>query len=319
MNNVTVPQGPLEQAKAEQYKDPEGLSIKKLEFALWFTENKFKLYKLLASILLFIGVATWGYTLYNFGYYYVVGIDQDKLLANQIAQTPGIDHEYILSVSARNLLAGATQVLETANGKYDLVGEVENVNPRHWGLITYHFVVNGTPTEKADMFILPSESKHLLQLGQEFAGRPSNAELVIDNVGWQRVSKKTIPDWPAFKAKFLNFEITDKKFTPARTSGLSEKLSLSQLSFIAINRTTYNYLRVNFDAFIYVGQTLVGVNRFSIDNFQSDETREVAANFLGQFSRADNIEIVPNVNILDARNFLKFNSPENLPTHPVEQ
>lgn len=319
MNNETVPQGPLEQAKAEQYKDPEGLSIKKLEFALWYTENKFKLYKLLVIVLLFIGIATWGYTLFNFGYYYVVGMDQDKLLAAQIVKTPSIDHEYILSVSAKNLLAGVTQILETANGKYDLVSQIENVNPRHWGLITYHFIVNGAPTEKSTMFILPSESKHLLQLGQEFTSRPVSAELVIDNVGWQRISKKTIPDWPAFKEDFLNFEITDKKFTPARTSGLSEKLSLSQLSFAVINRTTYNYLRADFDAFIYVGPTLVGVNRFSVNNFQSDETREVSANFLGQFSRADNIEIVPNINILDAGNFLKFNSTERLPTHPIEQ
>jgi len=319
MNNGNPPQGPLEQAKAEQYKDLDGLSIKKLEFALWYTENKLKLYKLLVSILLFIGVATWGYTLFNFGYYYVVGIDQDRLLARQIVATQGIDHGYILEVSAKNLLAGTTQVLETANGKYDLVAQVENPNPRHWGLITYHFVVDGTPTPRADMFILPSESKRLLQMGQEFTPRPLSAELVIDNVGWQRISKKTIPDWPAFKAKFLNIEIADKKFTPARTSGLSEKLSLSQLSFTATNRSSYNYLRANFDAFIYVGPTLIGVNQFSIENFQSDETREVAANFLGQFNRADNIEIVPNINILDAGNFLKFNSSESLPTHPVEQ
>ncbi|NTW22689.1 hypothetical protein HGA34_04095 [Candidatus Falkowbacteria bacterium] len=319
MNNGNPPQGPLEQARADQYKDLEGLSIKKLEFALWYTENKFKLYKLLAGVLLFIGLASWGYTLFSFGYYYVIGVDQDRMLANQIVATKGVDHDYILSISAKNLLAGTTQLLETANGKYDLVAQVENVNPRHWGLITYHFIVDGTPTPKADMFILPSESKRLMQLGQEFTPRPASAELVIDNVGWQRISKKTIPDWPAFKAKFLNFEITDKKFTPARTSGLSEKLSLSQLSFVAINRSSYNYLRVNFDAFIYVGQSLIGVNQFSVDNFQSDEKKEVAANFLGQFNRADNIEIVPNVNILDSGNFLKFNSAESLPTHPVEQ
>lgn len=319
MNNGTAPQSPLEQAKADQYKDLEGLSIKRLEFALWFTENKFKLYKLLAGILLFIGLVSWGYTLYSFGHYWIVGIDQDNLLANQIVRTSGIDHEYVVSVSAKNLLAGATQILGSTNGKYDLVAQIENANPRHWGLVTYHFVVNGTPTPKATTFILPSESKRLLQLGQEFTPAPSDAELVIDNVGWERISKKIIPDWPAFKANLLNFEITDKKFTPARTSGLSEKLSLSQLSFTAINHSPYNYLTVNFDAFIYVGPTLIGVNQFRVDNFQSDEKREIAANFLGQFSRADNIEIVPNVNILDSGNFLKFNSSQSLPTLPVQQ
>lgn len=319
MNNGTTPQSPLEQAKAEQYKDPEGLSIKKLEFALWYTENKYKLYKLLLGALLLVSMVTWGYTLFNFGYYYIVGIDQDKKLASDIVNTPGISHDYIASMAPKSLVVGPASLLETANGKYDLVAQVENINPRFWGFITYHFNVDATSTEKMSMFILPSDSKHLMQLGQEFGPRPSVAELVIDNIAWQRINSKTIPDWPSFKARFLNFEITDKKFTPARSSGLSEKLSLSQLSFTAANRSSYNYLRVNFDAFIYVGQTLIGVNQFGVDNFQSDEKREVAANFLGQFNRADNIEIVPNVNILDPGNFLKFNSQESLPTHPIEQ
>jgi len=319
MNNENSSQGPLEQAKAEQYKDLDGLSIKKLEFALWFTENKLKLYKLVAGILLFISVATWGYTFYNFGYYWIVGVDQDRMLANQIVGNQGIDHDYIMSVSAKSLSVGPVQVLETGNGKFDLVAQIENINPRHWGMITYHFAVDGTTTEKITTFVLPSESKRLMQLGREFSPRPNSAELVINNIGWQRISKKTIPDWPSFKAKFLNFEISDKKFTPARTSGLSEKLNLSQLSFSAVNRSSYNFLRVNFDAFIYVGPTLIGVSQFGVDNFQSDEKKEVAANFLGQYNRVDNIEIVPNINILDAGNFLKFGSLESLPTHPIEQ
>lgn len=316
-NDSNQAKSPLEAARPEQYQDLEGVTLKKLAFALWFAENKDKMLKALIVLLLLVSLASWGFTIYGFGYYYIFGMDEDEALARQIAEAPGISHDYVSSIAAQPLRSGAVQIMDTANGKYDLAVLLENPNSRHWASLSYAFLVDGQMTASATGFILPGESKRLLLLGQELKGRPSGAELVLESVSWERISAKTIPDWEAFKNQYLAIEISDKKFIPARSSGLSEKLSLSQLAFTATNKSSYNYLRAGFDVFIYSGSALLGVGQFFIDGFRSGDSRTITANFLGQFARADRIEVSPNINILDQNNFLRFNSPAALPNHPV--
>ncbi|NTU98636.1 hypothetical protein HGA64_01345 [Candidatus Falkowbacteria bacterium] len=303
---------PLEKARVDQYHDLEGLSINKLQFGLWLTENKLKLLKGFSVFLIMVSIITWGYTFYSFGYYFIVGADQDNALAAQIVQSGTINHSAVLSVSAQNLRQGGTLILDSQNGKYDLVASIENPNPRFWASFDYYFVVDSTTTEKLKGFILPGESKKLLMLGREFSGRPNTAQLVFSDFVWARVNKKAIPDWTKYKNSLLNIEVADKKFVSARQSGLSDKISLSQLAFTVANHSSFNYLKANFDVLLYAGPNLIGADQFSLDSLQSGETRGVTANFLGQFNRVDTIEVVPNINILDPGNFLKFNSTETL-------
>ena len=65
--------------------------------------------------------------------------------------------------------------------------------------------------------------------------------------------------------------------------------------------THKNYLNIA----IFEGDQLVGVNVYHLQNFLGGETRNVKINWPGNFNNI-HAEIVPDLNILDDRVYLKY-------------
>lgn len=290
----------------DRYRDLSGVSLKKLELGLWFVEHRQQLRQSLILFLIAIAAVSWSYTLYGLSYYLIRGMKEDDLLLSQLVSTETVGHDYILKQSPRDLVIFPAQVLASVENHYDFLAEVKNANAKHWAEFDYYFLINGQEEGRARQFILPAESKYLVALNQKLGGAAASAQLKLENINWHRLDQKQIPDWQQFKNERLNLIVSEVEFIPSRLSGLSERLNLSQVQFRATNNTAYNYRQAVFYTLLYNRLSLAGVNRYSLDNFRSGENYFVQLSWPGQIGRADRVEVVPEINIMDEENYFKF-------------
>lgn len=310
---------PVEKINLERYKDLDGLTMKKLDFGLWFVAHIKLIKKSMFWLLMVAGTVSWVYFIYSFGFYVVKGMKEDDLLLSSMVAIRPIDHKLILSVSAQQIQAGEVQVFNSSGNKYDFLVKVNNPSQRHWADLVYYFIIDGQPTEKISNFIYPNEEKYLTLLSKELNTKPSSVVLRIDSPVWHIIDTKKITNWEKFKSEHLNIEIENSVYVPPRTSGLSEKINLGQVGFTASNFSPYNYWKMSFTTLLYSYGSVVGVNRYFIENFMSGQLRSISANYPGQFGRIDKLEVVPEVNILDQNVYQKFTGDVDLPIEEVQK
>ncbi|MFH1661864.1 MAG: hypothetical protein ABIA02_02100 [Candidatus Falkowbacteria bacterium] len=293
-------------SKVEKYKDPSGLATKKLNFGLWYVEHKKLFRKIIIGILIAISVVSWSYTLYGFAYYLIKGMNEDELLARDLLRTGNIDHNYILSIAPKDLQYHPIDVLKADKGKYDLVVRIQNPNDRWRAQFDYYFLAGEEIIGKSRSFILPNEEKYLTALSQTLKTRPSEVYLVINNIGWSRINRHDIPDWEQFNNNRLNIEINNKEFIPAGKNKLSGIINLNEVSFVASNKTAYNYWEVDFTILLYSGLNIVGVNKYTLSEFMSGEDRNVQMRWPGSVGNVTDIDVIPEIDIMDEEVYIEF-------------
>jgi hypothetical protein len=303
----------------DRYQDLEGVSMKKLETGLWYIEHKALLRNILIVILALIGAVTWIITLSTFGLYVFKGMVDDMVMANQLVATQGFDHAYIKQISGQQLEVYPVRVLESANIKgeprYDMIVEVKNPNLRHAGVLNYSLVSGDETITGGVINLLPGDDKYITALGLALENRPQNVQLVNNRLDLRRLDVRTYPDWDKYKKEHLNIVITDAKFTPPRLTGLSEKLNVSQLDFTATNDSAYNFWRADLVIMLYNRGQLVAVNQYLVDRLKSGEKREITISLPGVV-KVDQIEIIPQVDILDQKNYFDFEAGGTNPVSP---
>ena len=304
-NEVTPKKEVKEKINLEKYQDLEGVSLKKLEFGLWYLEHQSFFYKLIVLLLVAIGAASWSYTIYSFTYYLARGMDEDNRLTRDMVAS-FFNHEAAVASAAKDLAYRPITAISLGNGKYDIMADVSNINLKHWSEFEYEFIAGGRTIFKDKSYILPGTGKSLVALNQEVSVKAENIQLAVSGLSWQRLDARTIPDWKKFYDDHYNVTITDAKFTPAKSSGLSEKINLSQVEFTVTNNTAYNYWRSEFFISLYNRGTLIGINKYYLENFLSGNTKEIKMSWPGVLGRVDQVEVKPEINILDKKNYLKF-------------
>lgn len=303
-----------------RYQNLDDVTMKRLETGLWFLKNKPLFVQVGIGALAAFGALTCLYALWGFGSYLMFGMQEDDRNILLMANTSGADHEYVKQMVARDLEVFSTSILESstargASSRFDFVTEVKNINPRHYGKISYAYLVNGVEYDAGEQFILPGGSKHLMLLGQEMSARPLSAQLILKKQEWKRPDGKivNINNWQQFQDERLDIKVSDVKFTPPRASGLSEKLNLAQLDFSVTNNTAYNYWRAYLDILLYNHGQLVGVNRYSVDKLKSGEVRPIQISWPGTLVNLTKADVFPEIDIMDQSNYLKFEAGDNMP------
>ncbi len=291
----------------DRFHDLEGVTEKKLNFGLWYVSHRQKFVNTLLGALGFFGLITCSYAIYHFGYYFAYGIKEDELLLFDIANSGGSIHQAVQSRQATDLSATSARVLVNSSKKYDFVSWVSNSNLNWVANFDYYFSIDGQPiTKTAKGYVLPGQGTFLMSLSQEVASQPVSADLAIANLSWHRINRHRIADWQAYMKSHTNFIVDNIVFKPAKESGLSEKLPLNQLDFSATNQTAYNYWEVECKIVLYSGSEIVAVNKYTITDFMSGQTRNIRSSWTGVLPRVDKIEIFPEVNILDSQAYIQF-------------
>lgn len=287
-----------------KYDDMDGLSIKKMNFGLWLSENRKRITKIIIVFLIVLSAFFFIYSSYGYIAYFLNSSDEEE-------HTTALVNSTVVSQRnvASDIVVKAPRIFKNA-GNYDLTVSISNPNDKFFAMFQYCFVVDGVDTDCGEDFILPKEEKYVFALGKKIESESPAVSFEIRNVSWRRIDSHTIPDWNDFLGERINFSLKNMKFTPPSLGSASEKDGLSSLEFTIANLTNYGYYEVPLNISFYQGSELVGVNYFLVRNFLAGEERSVRLNWVSNISRSARVEIKPNLNILDEGIYLKYQGVE---------
>jgi len=77
-NKEEEKKGEKKEFDLNKYQDPTGVTIEKLERALWFFQNRKNFKKSFIILLISLCVIVWSYTLFGYGKYLIIGMDRDR-------------------------------------------------------------------------------------------------------------------------------------------------------------------------------------------------------------------------------------------------
>lgn len=287
----------------EQYlKEQEKLTEKELKWSYWFVVNKDNLKKwgtialaIVAGILFLYGSIG---LLFFYSYQYK---ELDNLQKQIIA--PKLNYAYLQEKNnPLPLEFGEVTVLKTKTNKFDVVVEVRNPN-QGWYLASfdYRFLLGNGQTGTRTSFLLPSEGRYLIELNWTSQSNFSDAQIVLENLKWQKR-----PDFAKLKEKVWKFTMDNADFVPAQKLGLAQEVPISQVKFNVANQSAYNFSRVDFVVLLFRGSQIVGATTTALDEFKSEEAREVKINFYHFLGSVDSVLVAPVVDILNPYSFMAF-------------
>ena len=282
-------------SRLERYVNLEGVSTKKLNLGLWYVKHQKLMFLALVWSLVAISAILWSYSLYYLTSFLLVGLRQDRENLLSLTTT---SFERVQADYEANFKVEPAKVFSSGEGRYDLVAKVANNNDNVWVQFNYYFYVNGQVIGRGQGSVFPHEEKFIMSLNQPLALPAMEAKLVIENDLWAKINRHDIPDWQQFRDGRLNFLVRDKEFVSAAQSGLTESLSVNQLSFNITNQTPYNYRQLPLTIILYNGEQVVGVNQYLLKDFTPRQKVEVSLNVIGNLPPVTRIEVLPNINLL---------------------
>lgn len=290
----------------KKYKDPEGLTLEKLNKGLWWVQNRPKMLKITTIVLAVISIMTWSLFILTFGYYLIFGIKKDQQMVQELTNGPSVNINVLKAMSAQNLRLQPVKKFEVIGGRYDFMTAVANPNKNFFVEFDYYFINDKKKFGEKHGFILPNESKYFFSLGKEFSSPPNEVQFIIENVRWKRIDTKKFPNWEAFKKDRLNISADNIQFTPSRSTVLTEKLDLNELKFTIHNNTIFNYWHVNLKFLLHSRGEIIGVNENVVNELITDESRDIVMTWPGRFGYVDSVEIVPELDILDEKIYIDY-------------
>jgi hypothetical protein len=266
------------------------LSNKQLKLGYWYITHRQRLKKTAVIILGLAAIAIW--TVVAFGLVkYLVSLSRDSGLVAEIAATR-VDYE---SFFARNkpqdLVVLPAEVIYNGDSSYDFWTRVTNPNQnRGVARLSYQFVSGNFITATSSVTILPGQSVYLLSLANLSGTRLASARLNIIETRWQ--------SWQAQSVFTENPIITGQ---PAFYNNL--ETTRSWVSFTAKNQSIYNFWEVDFQAILFSGSRVIGVNQLNLERFLAGSEREVEISWFERLPRVTKVEIVPIVDVYNRDNF----------------
>lgn len=285
--------------KVKKYQDTSGaLSNKGLQRGIWFVKHKLLLRRILiitlsawAFVSVSLGLVIWTkYAAYDFWK------DRD-LYRSQISQFPNYDIKRDL-YQAIPPTFGQPEVFRGAENTYDLITPVKNSNPSIIAHIQYHYQFTGGKTSVLTTSLLPGSDTFVSFLGFEHDTFPARAQLVVDDISWERIDTHFIPDPASFIEARLVFEAENLAFI-AEEDGRG-----STLSFDLINRSVYSYWQADFLVRMFRGNEPVGVVFVSEPQFLGNETRAIEYRLFQDIAGVSRIELTPFINVFDHTNYM---------------
>lgn len=295
--------------KLNKYIDPTGeFSNREFKLSEWYIQHKLTLRKIGLSSLLIFAVATLGYSLLYWGYYFTTGYWQDQqMLNNQVLEIENYDnlkHFY----APKPFAVGSAQIYQTVSPEnYDFVVDINNNNTRWLALVEYQFIFNGGETPVAQTVILPG-NRPVAYFGFKNPTFPSGAKLVIKNIDWRHLDAHLFPDVKSFMAEHSQWSTDNFKFSHAsRITGIPA----SKIEFTLGNFSPYGFWKANFYVEFLNGGERVGMYFLPEEKFLAQEIRQVDLRSFVTDLYVDDIRIYPLVNVFDSSEYLSVGGEKN--------
>lgn len=282
------------------------LTEKELVVGYWWVNNRLKIKAglIILSIIFIVGIyVNAGWRFFN----YLKNTPQHQAMLSELSVSVP-NYESIKATSApKPLLLGNTLAIGDRIKGYDLITEVENINPR-WYLkeIEFYYIIDDQVTEVTITNVLPNEKKYLINFNLKSNTAVNNAKLFIKRQLWERVKVQAQLDnrnnWikPAVKV--------DNVMTNSAAINQSNALT----SFTLINDSPYSFWEVETQIILWQGSRIIGVNALTINDMSSGERRLVEVLWPNALNIDARTEVRVFANSLDNKNIRLF--PEITPS-----
>ncbi len=286
-------------AELQNYQDPSGeFSNRELKYSFWYARNTLFFYQLIVGFLSIVIAIAWGYTLIKFGAY-LLNIPKEKQLIVSLKNFANYQ-KINTNLAAQALSVDSTAVFPGGVNKYDIIAQVSNPNSRFLVKFDYYFIVDGQNSPTQSGFLLPGQSSLFGFFGFT-PNAPSESQILLTNIVWERISSKKVPNLNSWQNTRLDFIVDKFAFTHPENV---DAASAQAINFTFTNNTAYSYKAANFYAGLYLNDGLVGVIPFQVDNFASQETRNIDLRSFVDNLSVDSARVFPAINIYDPSVYL---------------
>ena len=305
---TSAPEPVKERVDISKYQDPEGLNITELEVGLWFLKHRLFFLYVFYGLLIIIALLTWPFFVWHYGQYVFVGMKEDAAMFNGVKANSANLLSAMQAQRPKGLEWQNPQALRAAAGQTSFIAKAYNPNPAHLARFSYSFSYGGAETEVWSSFLYPGESRYITAVGADSGPGGRLPSLNIVSTGWKRISGHEYPDWTDFFRSHFDVVISQEKFTPGSQSLVSNKESISQVSFSAENASAYSYKNIDFTIILKQGQSIVGAERWGAENFVSGEKYDYNLSLIGAYNNVNSLEIIPEIDIINTDNYLYIGS-----------
>jgi len=282
-----------------KYEDLSGLSVNKMNFGLWLSENRAKILRIIIICLIAISAFFFIYSSYSYIVYFLNGSTSKDLVS--LVKSNVVSQRNVVS----DIIVSTPQIFRSGES-YDLVVTIKNPNDKFFAHFNYCFNIEGKSPFCSSSFALPGEEKYVVALGQKIGTDQPAVSFKINSVSWQRIDTHKIIDWNTFASDRLNFSLENVNLALADESGLSEKVGLDSLDFTITNRTAFGYYEVPLSIAFYRDSELVGVNHYVVKDFLAGESKSVRLSWLGGLPNITRTSVKPELDLSDDSIYLKY-------------
>jgi len=284
----------------------DNVSEKDLKTGYWYVTHRVLLRQLFILFLVAVAGSLTFYGAMGLVTYYVV--DRAERAAIQADLTKSKLNQNLLAEinTPQQIQVLGTTVLKTGDNGYDFVAEITNPN-QQWAARAFDYSFLLADDEKTNVktdFILPGQNKYALYLNYQSAKNINSANILIENIKWEKVANYAVA-----AEKFLQFEFANAVAMSGSDSGLTAPAGdagLAGFRFDIINRSAYNFWEPRFTVLLMKQGSMVGVFSVALDKIDAGEKVGVSRNVFQSVPRNVEIQVFPDVNILDPAVFKGF-------------
>jgi hypothetical protein len=286
-----------EKKSNKNYKDNNGLSNFHLEIGLWISENRKRIKQGFLIFLIFFVASTLSYSTYHLTDYFLYGRYQDKLMLQDLTRIRS-DSEYLRQVMAPDNLLFAFTNTYFVQGSYDFLTKIKNPNQNHYANFYYCFEESNRELACGESFILPGEDKYVMELNHKISGGVGAVNFVIKDISWRRITAHMIKDWYSYKNERLRFMVDMADFNIDNNN--------YSLEFTVNNNSSFSFKEVPLQIILLDSRGEIGVNKYKLRDLMSQQKVIVSMNWPVGPTRASQILIIPDVDILDNNNYIPY-------------
>ncbi len=284
-----------------------GLSARSLRWSYWYIAHKLFLKKLLAIFLSVVAIFCWSFAVFQIVRMYV--FEADFFEKTQMAiMAPRVDFEaYREKYYPKAPIPLEVVVISTGANHYDFLAKVKNPN-KDWYIksLTYEFLFQGGATLPLTAYILPEKERYLTHLGYISEGRVDSPSIRITGIQWKKIQALGIRDFSSYEKERFQISIENPTYISSQTLGISEKTPIARGSFRATNLSNYSFWNMGFLVFLTQNKKIISAEYTTSGIFPSFLSHDLEVSWFERLPLFGNLEIIPEINILDPTVFMDF-------------
>lgn len=269
----------------------EEISDKQIERSLWFIKNQALIKKIIIIFLLIIIFILYGFSLLKFINIKIQEVRQENTDLAIINFQSWHERN-----KAQELIIVNKSIIPLTNNRYDIVVEIKNPNEKiAITELKYKFVYENENSDERNAFLLPGETKKLIDFGVKSNKIIRTFEIEIIETIFNRLEASEIEELN--KNIFtINNEITHFNNLEANARNWIE--------FTAINESPYNWAETKFLVSLSLGSKLIAINEIKTENFYAQEKKILKASWFQKIPSYVTLKIEPETNVLDPKNYI---------------